>query len=838
MIYIDLIMNKTTSFSHHWLSDPEFSGWIGTVPDDKHRARCIACGCTFDLSNMGKRALQSHATGKKHQKALALMVTVKKEQNTLHSFFPKVPKAIPIHDTALAQEEIPGAVPPDLHVPPPPPLTVQQSAASTTNGSKQQCVLKISSGDVLRAEVLWSIKVVLSHFSVNSCTGMPELFRSMFPDSSIAKEFKISKTKCSYIIRFGLAPYFKELLMKKLKEADCKFVISFDESLNRILQEEQMDLIIHFWDKERQKVSMLYYGSKFLGHTTSKDLVSNFREALGALSMSNLVQIGMDGPRTNWKFFEDFVKERDPDLPGLINLGSCSLHVVHGAFKTGAQATGWDLAGILRALWYLFHESPARREDYTAFTGSILFPLQFCATRWLEDIAVAERAVVIWTNIQKYINKILTKPKAQIPKNNSFKVVQGAVKDPLTIPKLQVFIMVSRVLKPYLQLFQRIDPMIPFMADELFKMTKAVMAKFVKKEVVEKASTPLKLAHVDLSKSDNLFPPNKVVIGFAAKAAVDDMESKKQLSARDVLQFQSECLSFMKELTAKLQQRSPLKYPIVRYLVSLDPRYMATKPSAAAEQFEKLLQKLYELRLQTAENCDIILQQYKQFVDEVQKYHKEQFLGFRIAEDPLDSLLYSHVGDAKPQYAALWDTIKMLLILSHGQSGVERGFSQNKDIMGTNMQHETLVSYRLVYDGLQHLDVPVTDCVNPEMLNHCKHAHSRYKLHLDDQKKAAAETTRATKRKAVQDDLDTERKKKTSLEKCVSNLEQEADALASEAERKNKMALLVKSNAYRVKAKEKKTGIDDTNSKIKELQCTLSKIWILNLILWMGMITV
>ena len=335
-----LIMKKTTSFSPHWLSDPDFSGWIGAVPDDKHRARCNACGCAFDLSNMGKRALQSHATGKKHQKALALMVTVKKEQNTLHSFFSKVPKAIPVHDTALVQEEIPDAVPPDLYVPPPPPLSVQQSAASTTNGSKQQCVLKVSSGDVLRAEVLWSIKVVLSHFSVNSCTGMPELFRSMFPDSSIAKEFKIYKTKCSYIICFGLAPYFKELFMRKLKEADCKFVISFDESLNRILQEELMDLIVHLWDKERQKVSMLYYGSKFLGHTTSKDLLSNFREALGALSMSNLVQIGMDGPHTNWKFFEDFVKEWDPDLPGLINLGCCSLHVLHGANRSGSNWMG------------------------------------------------------------------------------------------------------------------------------------------------------------------------------------------------------------------------------------------------------------------------------------------------------------------------------------------------------------------------------------------------------------------------------------------------------------------------------------------------------------------
>ena len=96
----------------------------------------------------------------------------------------------------------------------------------------------------------------------------------------------------------------------------------------------------------------------------------------------------MDGPSTNWKFYEELVKlhnEQDPDIPLLLNLGSCSLHVVHGAFKTGAQKTGWNIDSLLRSLYNLFHDAPARAEDFVHITGSTQFPRKFCSTRWLED---------------------------------------------------------------------------------------------------------------------------------------------------------------------------------------------------------------------------------------------------------------------------------------------------------------------------------------------------------------------------------------------------------------------------------------------------------------------
>ena len=49
----------------------------------------------------------------------------------------------------------------------------------------------------------------------------------------------------------------------------------------------------------------------------------------------------MDGPNVKWKMLSKVTEERssaDHD-PGLINVVSCSLQVVHGAFRSGESKT-------------------------------------------------------------------------------------------------------------------------------------------------------------------------------------------------------------------------------------------------------------------------------------------------------------------------------------------------------------------------------------------------------------------------------------------------------------------------------------------------------------------
>lgn len=83
-------------------------------------------------------------------------------------------------------------------------------------------------------------------------------------------------------------------------------------------------------------------------------------------------------------------------------LGSCGLHIMHNAFKAGSSATTWDTEHILNSLFWLFMDSPARRDDYTKVTGSTVFPLRYCQHRWLVNVTVLERAITIWPQIQTY----------------------------------------------------------------------------------------------------------------------------------------------------------------------------------------------------------------------------------------------------------------------------------------------------------------------------------------------------------------------------------------------------------------------------------------------------
>ena len=104
---------------------------------------------------------------------------------------------------------------------------------STTSATLTQC---ISRDDVLNAEVLWAIKTVMSHDTMNSSSNTGELLKMMFPDSQIAQKFSCGKIKCLYLITHGLASYFHDRMLASLKDNDVKYKISFDESLNRTQQ--------------------------------------------------------------------------------------------------------------------------------------------------------------------------------------------------------------------------------------------------------------------------------------------------------------------------------------------------------------------------------------------------------------------------------------------------------------------------------------------------------------------------------------------------------------------------------------------------------------------------
>ena len=403
---------------------------------------------------------------------------------------------------------------------------------------------------------------------------------------------------------------------------------------------EQMDFIVtYFKDGE---VKCRYLSSGFLGHTTAKDLKRAFEECTEKLDVKNLSQLSMDGPNVNWKMLDLIVEDRNSNetYPNLLDVGSCSLHVVHGAFRTGMKQTGWGIDLLLKSLYSHLHETPARREDYTRMTGSEVFPLQFCGHRWFEDKRVAERAVEMWQSLTTYITEILKKPKSQVPTSSSFSTVKSAVLNKLTTAKLEFFMSIAATTRPYLQTFQSDGPLLPFITSELETLLWTLMGKFMKRAVLESANSAYKIAKLNVLNSATHVAPSEVDIGFAAKTTLEKVYKEKKISQLQVLEFRKECESMLAATTiAKIQERSSLKYNFARKLASLDPRVMVSNPDQAIKMFQEVLQRLIETRWKT-EEADTVLAEYRKLVSDAKRYHLDKFSSFKITTDRLDSFLF------------------------------------------------------------------------------------------------------------------------------------------------------------------------------------------------------
>ena len=117
-------------FNENWLVDPRFKSWLKRL-ENKWTAYCKFCKKKFDISNMGISALTSHLSGQKHSE-----IASQRKSQTRALFFRKEP----------------------------------QSGAAESRSAKVTTVEDlVIPASTIRAEILWTLKVVTSHFPLRSC---------------------------------------------------------------------------------------------------------------------------------------------------------------------------------------------------------------------------------------------------------------------------------------------------------------------------------------------------------------------------------------------------------------------------------------------------------------------------------------------------------------------------------------------------------------------------------------------------------------------------------------------------------------------------------------------
>ena len=287
----------------------------------------------------------------------------------------------------------------------------------------------------------------------------------------------------------------------------------------------------------------------------------------------------------------------------------------------------------------------------------------------------------MWPHLKLFVEACESKQKTK-PTSNSYKTLRDAMSDKLLyVAKLSFFRSVASAVEPLLSLYQTDKPMGPFLVHDIERVVRNMLERCVKPDALQNASTACDLLKVDIEKER--VANKKIEVGFKAESELKRLLKAKAINERQVYQFREE---------------SPLKYSLARNMACLDPRLMVSDQEHSKTKFKRLLENLVTQNRVDGDDVDMLVASYRELLHEVTGCElQSKFKDFTVESDRVDVLLYECMGQNKT-YKKLWIVIRKLLLLSHGQASVERGFSLNRQIEKDNMSEHMMVALMQITD--------------------------------------------------------------------------------------------------------------------------------------------
>ena len=533
----------------------------------------------------------------------------------------------------------------------------------------------------------------------------------------------------------------------------------------------------------------------------------------------------MDGPNVNWKVLEVIQTKREKDeYPPLQDIGSCGLHVVSGALHSAVLVADWPVEKVLRGMYKFLKDAPARRNEYMRGSVTGLYPEKFCATRWVENEPVADRAIKIWGDIVTLIKAFQAKVPSKRPKDNKSynNLVQYHLNSLIPV-YLHLFRDVASRLNVFLVKFQTDSPMVPFLSEEMAGILKWAMRFIIQKTALIKADTPYKLYKFDINHKDNLKLKTDIKLTTSANEILKKVPNHLHQGLKD------SWAKFLKKLVEKMQEKSPIRYKLVRNSAALDPQNMVSIDGETLQSmFDSIVGIMHSKKRISALQGDRAKEQFEQFLVKVVALNRNEFLNFNKKVTRLDDFLAFYVCSSN-LYNDFWYVCKFIFTLCHGQSSVERGFNVNKQTLVENLEELGLTSLRMVYDEILCHGGSINDFpVSTSLLLSCQSAHMKYK-NDQDCKRAESEKTEVTKkRKLLIEELNIIKKKKIDEESLIVRLKSDSDKLVLQAGDTSDVAkmkaLVVEASSIKTTVQEKEKKLFDYASSIERMEEEIKKL--------------
>ena len=179
------------------------------------------------------------------------------------------------------------------------------------------------------------------------------------------------------------------------------------------------------------------------------------------------------------------------------------------------------------------------------------------------------------------------------------------------------------------------------------------------------------------------------------------------VSVSQEVKFREEARTFLTHLGRVLDlqtlfERAPLDSIVVRSTSLFHPKIMV---EYGCEKIEKILGKLrHHLMSLSIIFCNKIVQQLTSFHKSA-KSSTDKFTRFFRSSDSLDSFYFPLFPNSNHSHLDLSCMLQLILVLSHGQASIERGFSLRNATLRDSTSELSLDSKRLIGDHMLSNDL-------------------------------------------------------------------------------------------------------------------------------------
>lgn len=582
---------------------------------------CILCNITISCAQHGAAAVKRHATMKKHL------------------------------ETAAKHRDKNGVLQP--------PKTVQATIDFSTGRPRASV-----QDQVCEAEAIFVMSVVSKSIPYSWADTATDMYKRMFPDSDIAKNFSCGRTKLSYIVSDGLGPHFKSKIIAELCRPNVFFSLMIDETPKPEQRVQQLDVLIRYFSESQKQVVVEHLQSFNLGRATGDIIAGCVEDALAELPTQGLLCFFSDGPNVMKSVKAKLKRNVNPNL---VDIGECNLHKVHNAFAKGLDVFCSDVEELVRDVYYYFKHAVRaeglKEHQKTLGIAPHVF-LRHVSNRWLTLQDSLSRVQEQFMALQSFFSEkdvTVQRSDAQTQHNR----LASAFSSKTLYAKILFLKNAAELFVGFQKLFQRQEPLLHILHSELLALVLRVLSRVLRSEAFcEKSAEDLQKLNLDDAALWKVRPE----VGSDTEKVMEAWDHSQKKA------FRLGARAFYLACSKALLQKLPLANKVI-----LHARFLAL-------EYDNAEMEVRSLRYLAAQLPQVLGDdQVSSLIDE---WHILKCSGDKSAkctQERIDDYwakvfsLRSATGEQK--YPLLSRLIKALLSLPHGNADCERGFSENKHLL-------------------------------------------------------------------------------------------------------------------------------------------------------------